>query len=300
MDGNNLQQKPVIKKLNTVRTFSSDMAQATKGNNVSVISVAVAEQKKREKEEVYEKAKVTPMKKFIWITLGTLLILLGLGLYYVVFMRKTTETVPVIQTPSAIEAPIPYDDTVHIDITNTISGVDISKLIYGEILKTTSVHKIKDLLIYKTVSNVPQPVHATDFVNQIGSSMPDSLARSLTDSYMVGTYASEAGAPHLFLIFKTNDYNIAYASMLSWENTMLGDFFSMFGIDVSGDKKERLDEKWNDIIIENKDARVLYDSAHNPILYYAFLDKADCIITDDPSIIKEVASRLITKNIKPL
>jgi hypothetical protein len=138
-------------------------------------------------------------------------------------------------------------------------------------------------------------------MNVIGSSIPASLVRSLEDSYMIGTYLPRGEEKaHLFIMFQTKDYNIAYASMLSWEGTLLDDVFAMFGIDVSGDKKELFDEPWKDIIINNKDARVLSNKDGVPVLYYLFLDKSYFMITDNLDTIKEVSSRMITKNIKPL
>jgi hypothetical protein len=55
-----------------------------------------------------------------------------------------------------------------------------------------------------------------------------------------------------------------------------------------------------DIIINNKDARVLLNEDGKPILYYMFVDKNNLIITDSIDAIKEIVSRLMLKNIKPL
>ena len=137
--------------------------------------------------------------------------------------------------------------------------------------------------------------------------MPDSLQRSLTGRYMLGTYTSteidaqtNTNKPYLFLILQTKDYNNAYAGMLAWEGTLLDDMFPIFGIDMSGDNKQLLGKPFKDILIDNKDARILADKDGNGLLYYILPDKENIVITNSEEAIKEIKSRLITKKIKPL
>ena len=85
--------------------------------------------------------------------------------------------------------------------------------------------------------------------------------------------ASDGKNSHLFLIFQITDYNLAYASMLGWEKTMIGDLFTLFNIEVTGDNKELLEKPWRDTIINNRDVRVLYNREEKGILYYLFVDK---------------------------
>jgi len=59
-------------------------------------------------------------------------------------------------------------------------------------------------------------------------------------------------------------------------------------------------DKWKDIIINNKDARVLVDVKGRPILYYLFVDKSSILIADSDIVIKELIGRLLTKNNSPL
>jgi hypothetical protein len=81
---------------------------------------------------------------------------------------------------------------------------------------------------------------------------------------------------------------------------MLDDMFAVFEINVSGDNKYLFEKKFKDVFINNKDARVLTDNNNNPLLYYLFIDKENFVITQSEDAIKEVISRLFTKNIKPL
>ncbi|MEI6660381.1 MAG: hypothetical protein WCK91_03085 [bacterium] len=288
--------------IKTVRTFSSDMAEAVRDNEISVVKVALAEQKKHEKNDMLKSAEGTPAKKILWVSGGILLIVISLGIYYILIRKNTEQSTPVVVQSVDIQAFIPYDQRANIDTTNTISETDISNSIHKEVGNIGKIGGIKNIFINKVVAGKTVQLSSREFITAIGSTMPQALARSLPDSYIIGTYLPRGlgSSPHLFLMFQTKDYNVAYASMLSWESTLLNDVFTMFGIDVSGEKKELFDEQWKDVILNNKDARVLYDKSGAPILYYLFLNRDYFIISDSQDAIKEVNSRLINKNIKPL
>jgi hypothetical protein len=101
-------------------------------------------------------------------------------------------------------------------------------------------------------------------------------------------------------MFTIKDYNQAYASMLDWEKVLLSDMFLPFSINVSGDRNMLFEKPWKDIIVGNKDARILYDKEGNDILYYIFIDKSKLVITDNRDAIKEIDLRLLAKTTKPL
>jgi hypothetical protein len=287
----------------TVRTFSSDMANAVRTNGMSVMKVALAEQKKRENDEVIEKSKGTGLTRSLWIGGGVLLIAIGVGVYYLVSQKTTPTTI--IDTPQAVAplvALIPYDQKVDINIGNAVTSADIINLLTQEIDKPIQANGIRYITFNTGTDGITRPVTSRELVKQLGLTVPTNLVISLADSYMVGTYLpQDSGArSHLFFMFKTKDYNTAYASLLTWENTMLDDVFTMFNINIADENKELLGKPWKDLVINNKDARVLYNTQGNPVLYYLFLNKDYFIITDDTNTIQEVTTRLITKNIKPL
>ncbi len=303
MDENNkTPHNKVVAGIKTVRTFSSDMAEAVRDNEMSVMKVALAEQKKKENDEVVEKSKGTPLTKALWVGGGIALVVLGIGAYYLVVQIKNPSTVtntPVITQHVAL---VPYDQKVDLDITNIVSSTEVMSLVKEQVAKSIKANGLRYITLNRKVENISRPVTSKEFVRAIESTIPTNLSISLADTYMVGTYLPEGEneRSHLFLLFETKDYNTAYASLLVWEHTMLDDLFTMFDIDVAGDNKELFGKPWKDQVINNKDARVLYGTEGEPILYYLFLDKNHFIITDSAETIREVTTRMITKNIKPL
>ena len=165
---------------------------------------------------------------------------------------------------------------------------------------------IKSLSINKDTSDAKEKFSVRELFTKLEFTAPSSLVRSLSDSYMVGFYINNISEniidykSSLFIILPTTDYEYTYAGMLEWEKTMASDMFYLFELNTKENKLQASDGQWKDIIINNKDARVLYSGDKLPILYYMFTNKNNLIITDKEDTLKEIISRLIIKNIKPL
>ncbi|HUC88850.1 MAG TPA: hypothetical protein VMR49_02360 [Candidatus Paceibacterota bacterium] len=284
--------------LQVLRTYSSDMADAVRNNEMSVIKIAMAEQKRHEMEKVYEEEKKISTSKILMIIGGLILIVSSIAGLYFIFQKKNADNAvqQAIIKPNAL---ISYDDQSYIDVTNVSSGANLVNLIKSEAAKPEKQGAIKSLFLTANANGSTALIKLRDFLSLMGVTASSSLIDSFSDRYMIGTY-TPADKPHLFLLFEIKDYNQAYAGMLAWERSLLSDMFLLFQIDISGSNSGLLNASWKDIIINNKDARVLYDQNNNPLLYYIFIDKNNFVIADSQDTIKEIISRLLTQNTKPL
>jgi len=285
--------QPNDKNIKVLRTYSSDMADAIRNNEVSVIKIALAEKEKKDREEIYQKAEGTNTSKTLLVIGGIILIVTAvIGSYFLFQKKKINDTPqPIV---SNIDTFISYDSNIYVDVTDATNISDLSNIINQE--QTANSGLIKALFLTKKINNVPELLTSKNFLSLIKTTAPGALTRSLSDKYLLGKYANK----NIFLIFQTADYNQAYASMLLWEKTMLKDLFVLFNIDIVGLDNPLLEKPWKDIIINNKDARVLYGENGEGLLYYVFVNKNDFVITNNIEAIKEIISRLIIKNTKPL
>ncbi len=299
MDEN--KNQPIKENIKTIHTYSSDMADAVRINEASVIKIALAEQAKKEREALYKKAEGSNGSKVLMLLGGLILIGAAIGGAYYFANKKKIENTPV-ETKKNIEALISYDDQAFLDMTSATSAIDAANIIQTEVKKEGKAGQIKSLFLTHTITGKPELVGLENFISLIRITAPSSLIRSLTDEYMVGTYqgVGTGARSHLFLVFQTKDYNQSYAGMLGWERTMFDDLFTLFNIDITENRTDIFETPWKDTLINNKDARVLYDKKGTPLLYYIFFTKDAFIITDDENTIKEVGGRLLTKQIKPL
>jgi RNA-binding protein YhbY len=288
------------KDIKVLRTYTSDMADAIRDNEASVIKIALAEKDKREREVVYEQAEGTTTSKTFYVIGGIILIVCALvGSYFLFQKKKINDTPqPIINN---IDTFISYDSQIHIDVTNATNSKELIETIDKDLTKNQGL--IKGLFLEKKVNNLTELITSNNLFTIIDASIPGTLARSLADNFLIGKYFKKNNEPALFLIFQINNYTQAYASTLEWEKTMLKDLFVLFKIDtpmVDGKENPIFEKQWKDVIINNRDARVLYGENGEGILYYVFVNKDKLLITNNIEAMKEVIARLITKNTKPL
>lgn len=301
MENEETKQNPVSNNIKTIHTYSSDMVDAVRANETSVIKIALAEQKKKEMEALYKKQNGTKASRVLMILFGLVLIALAIwGSYLLIKKKEANNVVTKEDITKGIQSLISYDSQSLIDTTNVTNTTDLVQLISNESEKAIEQSKIKSLFLTKVEGGKGELTTTRDFLSMLKVTAPDSLIRSLEDSYMLGLHSDSKGETHPFMLFATKDYNQTYAGMLTWEKILLEDMFPVFGINVSGENIDLLEKPWRDIILDNKDARILYDDEGNDLLYYLFINKSNFIIADNKDTIREVTTRILAKKIKPL
>lgn len=289
------------KDVKVIRTYTSDMVDAIRTNEISVIKIALAEKEKREREDLYKKAEGTSFTKIILVIGSIILIAAAIyGSYYLIQKKKESE-IPKTSINN-IKTFISYDSQSNINVTNMTNANDLTNIINND--KQPSSLQIKALFLTRTINNVVEILTSKDFLSLINTTIPGALERSLSDKYLLGEYGDTSNPVNnttaTFLVFETTDYNQAYASMLDWEKTMLRDLHVLFNISIPEQNSPLYERSWKDIIVNNKDARVLYNDNGEGILYYVFVNKNDFVITDNLVALKEVIARLITQNASTL
>lgn len=299
MEDNKKQPYNIDSGVKNIHTYVSDMADAVRQNEASVIKIALAEKEKKEQEEIYKQTETTSSSKFLYIVGGVILIVVACLFVYFVINKKEKESLE-LPTTNKIETIISYDDSVTIDTSNFISKKEITDSLTIETSKINNLKIIKYISLKKKNNNVYEPISSSDLISILKLNIPSPLKRSMNEDYMVGTYFNKSSnINNLFIIFSIKDYNLAYASMLEWEKLILEDTFDIFNIKLS-ENEYLLEKSWEDIVINNKDARVLYNRNGEGVLYYIFIDKNNLLLTKDKDAIKEINARLITKTILPI
>lgn len=301
MSEENIQPNNTPKNPKNIHTYMSDMAEVVRQNEMSVIKIAVEEQKRRQTNDYYQKIENTSKKKIFWI-IGGLIILGGaIALTFFTLQKEKEKNTPpvIIKTPEAL---IAYDTEESIDMTNVINKIDVVNIFGKELATRNAPESIKAIFLKNKTDEVIAPFTLESFIGTLKTTVPGPLLRSFSADYMIGTYTpvSLYDKSHLFLIIKINDYNQAYAGMLEWEKTMLNDLFSIFNINIADNNKYLFEKSFKDIVIKNKDARILYTSDGTDVLFYLFPDKNTLIISDNQEAIKEIITRLLAKQAQPL
>ncbi len=269
-----------------LRTFSTDLAQAVRKDEMSVIKVAMAEDKRRHEVENEESPK-SP-KNRAYVIFGIIFIILAVGGIAAAFIVKKSRTPDIISgevsTPSIIKA----EATTSIEVGGAEAGkiVDLTRTA----LKNVSAKDGEVVNIYYTDSTagIKRTIVTGEFMGGIKSAIPAPLLRSLANAFMLGIY-TKATARHPFLIFKTNDHSIAFANMFIWEKKLFSDLYLPFNFPAD---ESSFTGKFTDLLVENKDTRVLQKDDGTILLIYGFADENTIIITDSIESFKEILRRL--------
>lgn len=288
-------QETKNKKAKVLRTYTTDMAEAIREDEISVIKIALAEKARREKEEEEKKAKGTGLTRAIFFLGGIVLLALAGAVIYFFFIKDTEE--PPVPVENKIDTFLTFDDKTFLDITK-IENINQLKSSIGQELNNLS-GQIKIIFFTRTMDEQKEIAPISSLFSLAKIEAPNSLTRVLSNNYLFGRYNSfgehEQEAP--FFILETTDYNQAYISMLNWEETMLEDFYLFFEVKLPEGKTPYSYRRWNDVIIKNKDVRVIKDEYGKNLLFYSFVNKNNFVITTDIKALEEIIGRILAKNI---
>ncbi len=277
--------------IKTIHTYASDMAEAIANEQASMVKIALAEQNKKQKEIAVNNFVQAKKINFVFIFIGILLII---GAYFLItFLNKKSNENNVHEVVTKEIPTIIHADKQVILNNDVIGKEETAKIIQEEVKKGDNPDSMKALIL--------KDDSAENFLKQIGSSASGAFVRSL-GKFMLGTYTKKQGdtKSHLFLIIETKNYDQAFAGMLTWEKTLFDEMFSIFGIDVNQDRSVLFSKNFEDLLIDNNDARIIKDNTGQAVLYYMFIGKNNLVITDDIDTIKEITKRIRTQSIKPL
>jgi hypothetical protein len=282
-----VQNDPSIKSL---RTFKSDAEEAVRYKNVSAAQIALAEQNKRlAKQELEPKNETDSHKSLkgpvLMIALA-ILALAGGGAYYWATVIQPNPTVALPQE-LRVQTIIPYAKAslVNIDPKND-PLLSIGEALRDATAPESSIYAIVPVPIGTTT------VAATSLEIFGETSMPDMLKRSLSQTYMVGSYISTSKSP--FFILKNTYFQNAFAGMLEWEKDMRNDLIALIAVSHPEETTALVNSlPFEDSVISNIDSRVLKNSKGDVVLAYAFSDQSTVIVTTSVDSLKKLLDKLL-------
>ena len=284
--------------LQTVRTYRSDVMEAVKGGKHTVSSIVLAEQKRRLTSGFGSDMEVGEEKKINWnliiIGASVLLVLAGLGaIGTLLFFKK--EEVPTIPPPLVLPQESIFSDREKELPVSRFTRQEILGLVSFETKQENiPTNQVQTFVFSKQVPGTTPEGAAILLKERIGikeifaatqGSVPQALLRAIDDPFIFGVYSFRGNNP--FLILTTNVYESAFSGMLQWEKTILQDLAPLFGVRDGGGG-------FTDVVIKNRDARILENDAGETVLLYSFLDKKTLIITTDNTTFDELVRRFLT------
>ncbi len=252
-----------------------------------------------EEEKEEEKKNLSPesRKNQILLFLGFLLVILSLSTlaYFTIFQKKIT-TVPV----AAQFVPLIFNDQNAFLEVKDLDKNEIIKAVVGEINSS----EVKDGGvdgIYLTESN--NIIGLRRFLNITDSSFVPGNPAFVYDNFLLGMFNNtdkDTGTAEkdFFILLKVRSLPDVFDAMRAWEGKMFDDLHGFFGVDINADTKDLSGTSFEDGIIGNKNARILYDKNRKIIMMYVYADDNSVIITDSSQAVTDIMLRLASGQVK--
>lgn len=278
-------KKPEIK----IRTFSEDMALAVQEGQAGLLKNILTEQERVEQERIKKSPDTTKNK--IFLIAGIVMTLASVGaISFFVFFRDGIDKVDVVQefTPMIFTDATQFiavdglpPDSVSGLVKSEVDNVDIK---FGGVkgLYLTESNKVIDFERFSEIASLNLRVSGTDLVE---------------DNFFIGILGVDSTmgarvAGDLFILLKIESIVDIFPFIKIWEEDMLVDLRGFWGISAGFENEYLRAKPLEDGIIENKNARILYDNQGRIVLMYVFLDDKTIIITDSRAAVREAVLRL--------
>lgn len=278
-----------------VETYSDDVARVIENDREGLVKKIIhgAEEAEKEKQELSPESKIN--KVYLMSSIG--LMVIGLGILGYFLMSKVASTVPVEQQ----FAPLIFNDKLSYSEISGIKKEGVEQIVLNQV-NNSKVKKSGVEGFYLTLNK--QLVDLRQFLTLMQSNfVPNESTELVSDNFLLGVVNvadKEEGKnrPGFFMLVKVRSVADVFDSVRAWERKMFIDLHGFIGIPLSSDTTYLLTKDFEDGIVGNKNARLLYDKDGNLVLLYIYADGNSLVVTNSKDAVREIVLRLASKQVK--
>jgi len=285
-------------KNKVVQTYAEDMAKVIEDDKSGLVKKIIHEEEAHE----IEKENISPesMKNKFLMIVGLFLLVLGFcTLFYFIFTRE----IPTISVEEQFTPIIYNDKSTFLNVTD-LKKAEIVQSVWNKVVET----KVKSggvEGIYLTQNK--KIVGLRRFVALVGATfVPGSNQQFVGDNFMMGAVNTGADPARskgkFFILMRVRSISDIFVPMRAWEKKMFSDLHGFFGFDIAPATNYLLTKDFEDAIVENKNARILYgygsEEEKEIVMMYIFAGDNSLIIANDLDAAREIMGRLAASRIK--
>lgn len=282
-------------KNKNVKTYANDMVSAIESDKGGLIKKIIHEEEKHEAE----KRNLSPKSKKnrLFMLVSMLLIFLALAvLFFLAFFNQNSGIVSVTPQFNSII----FTDQTDFKAIDGFTKEQITETILNQINNTKiKIGGIEGLYLTEN----KKIVGFKKFITLIKSNLVLNQTGLFSDNFLLGALSTglkstTPNAGDFFILLKVRSFTDVFPIMQTWENKMLYDLSSFFGISISPSTNYLFTKNWEDGVVSNKNARILKDKDGKIVLMYVFIDDSSLLITNSELATREVVLRLTSSQIK--
>lgn len=290
----------------SLQTYERDVADTIRAGE-TVTSINLAEQKRRleQKHGASDEPKITEKiaKGSLLLTVSAILIVAAIIALGAAFFIKNR---------NAPSAPTDSDIIISTDSSKEIMlSVASAETIAAETQKILQENSGSGVLVEIVLKKenlggalAADEMTAEEFFRIVGKNAPSALARSFGKNWLFGFYSRPRVDPFInepVAIMTLESFDNAYGAMLEWEKKMPEDVGQIFKAASPGNGTPNAnlpaEIKFEDLIIRNRDARVLRNAKGEILLLYSFIDSKHLVIAAGEQSFGEVVGRYLSRGL---
>jgi hypothetical protein len=280
-----MEQKSELKN-RVIQTYAEDMAEVLQDDKSGLVKKIIhgEEQHEKERKNLSPKSK---KNKFLMIT-GFIFILLGLTMFSFFFNRES----PTVSVEKQFDPIVFNDGFTSIEVAGLIKD-KITQNVFKAVSETdVKQGGLEGIYLF----NNKKPVWLREFLQLIKGNLVLDNNDFVDDNFLLGVVNNET--KDFFIVLKTRSLPDIFDSLRAWENKMFLDLHGFFGYEISPETSYLLTANFEDGVVENKNARILYDKDRKIVMMYVFTNNTSVIIANTKEAVAEIMLRFAASRIK--
>lgn len=273
--------------IHKVDTLSEDMVKVLSNPGEGLIKDIIHQEEVHEEEKKNFSPETSKNK---WMVLGSVAMVViamaGLFFYFInkesLVLSVKPQFSPLIYTDESVIVPV--DDLKKDQIAESV----VARATLSEV-KEDGVEGIY-------LTDEKNAVGFQKFIDLINGTLVFDKNNFFEDNFLIGLVNRET--TDLFILIKIRSHTDVFEAMRAWEYKMFSDLHGFFGVAIAPETGYLLTKDFEDGIVQNQNARVLYDKEGKIVMAYIYGDDNSLIITNTESAAREVIIRLASSRIK--
>ncbi len=277
-------------------TYAEDMAKVIENDKEGLVKKIIHGEERHE-EEKKNLSPESKKNKLLMFSSVLLIVLSLIILFFFLFLKTEIETVPVEKQFT----PIIFNDRSAFLEVSGLKKEEIEQTILNEVNNTKAkVGGIEG--IYLTENK--QIIGLRRFISLIKNNfVPGDNTLFVQDNFLLGAMLTglKSTSPQdgdFFILLKVRSTTDIFDALRAWEEKIFSDLYKFFEINLSKETNYLLTKEFQDGIVENKNARILYGQDENIVMMYVFADDNSVIITNSQPAVHEIILRLASSQKK--
>lgn len=278
--------KKTVSDLPAIRTYKTDLADYTKKKGASYLDIiSQAARLKKNHSELHQEEKLNLSLKTAVLIGSIVVAVLGLGIGAYVYLnadQKQTERL-------AERTPQPL---IRADVEKIIIYQN-SNLLKDAIQKKLKVPQLSAHFTYLPIKEETggrtKFLNGSEFFQAAKINIPSEINVNLTAPFTLGVIDT-LGQNEILILSRLKDFERTFAALLLWEKKMLEDLTPLLPAEKNLSAEENI---FKDKVIENNDARIVYNLEKKPILAYTIFNKNILAIASSETALEAALEKLM-------